>query len=190
MRKATAEELEREYREDAIADLDALSRMIAETCESPIEKLLMWQIVSHSNGSGHSASVVDCAGCFPGASDTEAFAVICPRAEGDEYPETYEFWLQPKVHFDSWSYRLDIGFIYRLGRGAPVFIAVECDGHDFHEKTKAQAQRDKKRDRDLQSIGWNVARFTGSEIFNTPHESASSLFAMARSLYDTRNGRG
>ena len=46
-------------------------------------------------------------------------------------------------------------------------IVVECDGHDFHEKTKEQAIYDKKRDRDLQSLGFRVYRFTGSEIWRT-----------------------
>lgn len=45
-------------------------------------------------------------------------------------------------------------------------IVVECDGHDFHEKTKEQAAKDKKRDRFLQSKGYRVLRFTGSEIWS------------------------
>ena len=44
-------------------------------------------------------------------------------------------------------------------------MAIECDGHDFHEKTKEQAQRDKEKDRILQANGWLIARFTGSEIY-------------------------
>lgn len=43
-------------------------------------------------------------------------------------------------------------------------VAVECDGHDFHERTKNQAKRDRSRDRALQGFGWHVMRFTGSEI--------------------------
>jgi len=46
-------------------------------------------------------------------------------------------------------------------------IVIECDGHDFHEKTKDQATRDKKRDRELQSLGFKVFRFSGSEIWKT-----------------------
>jgi very-short-patch-repair endonuclease len=49
-----------------------------------------------------------------------------------------------------------------------VGLIVECDGHDFHEKTKAQATRDKKRDRELTSRGFTVMRFTGSEIWRNP----------------------
>ena len=43
---------------------------------------------------------------------------------------------------------------------------VECDGHDFHERTKQQAQHDKQRDRFLQAEGFKVFRFTGSEIWS------------------------
>lgn len=46
-------------------------------------------------------------------------------------------------------------------------IVIECDGHDFHEKTKEQAQNDKARDRNLQAAGFRVYRFTGSEIWKT-----------------------
>lgn len=44
-------------------------------------------------------------------------------------------------------------------------VLVECDGHDFHERTKEQAAHDRKRDRLLQSVGYRVLRFTGSEIY-------------------------
>lgn len=47
-------------------------------------------------------------------------------------------------------------------------IVVECDGHEFHEKTKEQAERDKSRDRALTTSGWRVLRFTGREIWRDP----------------------
>lgn len=49
--------------------------------------------------------------------------------------------------------------------GKEINVVVECDGHDFHEKTKEQAQKDKSRDRFLVSKGYYVFRFTGSEIY-------------------------
>lgn len=48
------------------------------------------------------------------------------------------------------------------------FLGIECDGHEFHEKTKEQAQRDKSRDRKILSCGVPVMRFTGSEIYRAP----------------------
>ena len=41
-------------------------------------------------------------------------------------------------------------------------IVVECDGHEFHEKTKAQASIDKTRERAIVSAGYRVLRFSGS----------------------------
>lgn len=65
------------------------------------------------------------------------------------------------------SYRVDFLVILNTRHVTvspqPSFV-VECDGHDFHEKTKEQAARDKKRDRDIQELGIPVFRFTGSEI--------------------------
>ena len=60
-------------------------------------------------------------------------------------------------------YRVD--FLVKIGDLSKIII--ECDGHNFHEKTKEQAQNDKRRDRELQSLGFKVFRFTGSEIWNS-----------------------
>lgn len=45
-------------------------------------------------------------------------------------------------------------------------VIIECDGHEFHERTKEQAKHDKKRDRTIQTNGFHVFRYTGSEIWN------------------------
>src|ERR1041384_1385190 len=45
------------------------------------------------------------------------------------------------------SYRVDIllaGFVH---------LAIECDGHDFHDRTKQQAAYDRARDRELLLAG-------------------------------------
>lgn len=57
----------------------------------------------------------------------------------------------------------------------PMFIAVECDGHNFHERTKEQAQRDKARDRAIQALGIVALRFTGSEIFRDADRCAADV---------------
>lgn len=46
-------------------------------------------------------------------------------------------------------------------------IVVECDGHDFHERDKEQVSKDKKRDRDLQQMGFTVFRYSGSDLFKS-----------------------
>jgi very-short-patch-repair endonuclease len=50
--------------------------------------------------------------------------------------------------------------------GKEKLLVIECDGHNFHEKTKEQAIKDRQRERDLTKNGYIVVRFTGSEIFN------------------------
>jgi very-short-patch-repair endonuclease len=49
------------------------------------------------------------------------------------------------------------------------FLAVECDGHEFHEKTKQQVSRDKRRDRDLLLNGIPSVRFSGSDVWRDPY---------------------
>lgn len=58
-------------------------------------------------------------------------------------------------------------------------LIVECDGHHFHERTREQATRDKARDRDLILKGYDVFRFTGSELWRDPWQSAEQVFDWA-----------
>ena len=77
-----------------------------------------------------------------------------------------------------------IDFILRPGRELPldnpryewfknyelvkdIKLAIELDGHEFHEKTKEQVKKDKEKDRWLTLNGYTVIRFTGSEIYNS-----------------------
>ena len=51
-------------------------------------------------------------------------------------------------------------------------LAIECDGHDFHEKTKEQVTYDNEREYDLKMKGFDVLRFSGSQIYNKPFRCA------------------
>ncbi len=61
-------------------------------------------------------------------------------------------------------------------------VVVECDGHEHHEKTKEQAQRDKKRDRELTAAGLTVLHFTGSEIHRDAKGCVKEVLDMLESL--------
>ncbi len=75
-------------------------------------------------------------------------------------------------------YRVDF-FINFIGHEAkPIKIAIECDGHDFHERTKEQARRDRQKDRWLQSKGFIALRFTGSEIWKDPVACAEQVLTL------------
>lgn len=75
------------------------------------------------------------------------------------------FYITPQAGIG--KYRADFLLWFSIGRHHGGVI-VECDGHDFHERTKEQAARDKRRDRDLLAAGYPVMRFTGSEIYKDP----------------------
>ena len=62
------------------------------------------------------------------------------------------------------DYRVD--FLIRIGKAhGGAWMVVECDGHDYHERTKEQARHDKARDRWMIGRRLLVLRFTGSEIW-------------------------
>ena len=93
-----------------------------------------------------------------------AFLYLIDYANGGSYaPLELEVVAQQKID----SYTVDFLIEHsKLG----VYIIVECDGHDFHEKTKKQAQHDKKRDRYFTKRGYYVLRYTGSQICEDPEE--------------------
>lgn len=63
------------------------------------------------------------------------------------------------------DYRVD--FLYEH-EPANVRLVIECDGHEFHEKTKEQVVRNNERDFALKSMGYDVLHFSGSQIYNNP----------------------
>lgn len=100
-----------------------------------------------------------------------------PKAKGFDEPTSdagraAHFFVCPQAKICGYS--VDFALWFEAG-GKRLGLAIECDGHDFHERTKEQASRDKKRDRDLLSAGYPVVRFTGSEIFKDSHSCAEQL---------------
>lgn len=103
----------------------------------------------------------------------ENIAVRHDFALGDEVPpDTITF--APQAHIP--PYRVDFMLAARKRQWAPVYVVVECDGHDFHERTKEQAVRDRSRDRAIQAKGIPVFRFTGREIWREPNRCAREVF--------------
>ncbi len=86
------------------------------------------------------------------------------------------------------SLRLDFLFVMRMAAIAnkkerAQYLAVECDGHEFHEKTKQQATRDKARDRELLIRGIPSMRFTGSEVWKDPYACVVQIDGFFRSAH-------
>jgi very-short-patch-repair endonuclease len=57
-------------------------------------------------------------------------------------------------------------------------LAIELDGHEFHEKTKAQASWDRKRERSIIRSGYLVVRFTGHEIFQDVEKCVNEVIGL------------
>lgn len=126
--------------------------------ESPIEyKLLIAMFMYHRLFEGPHIEVISQGYAFNGV--PYAATVIVPQYE---------------VSGPSGKMRFDFALMKSPGMEAE--IAIECDGHDFHERTKEQAKSDRSRDRAIQARGLKILRFTGSEIHNDPFGCAAEVF--------------
>jgi Protein of unknown function (DUF559) len=87
-----------------------------------------------------------------------------------------------KPTFSGSTYRADL-YIYLtrfwMNGEQPKWgeLVVEVDGHDFHDRTKEQASRDRQRDREMLRDGLKVIRFTGSDIYNEPFKHAEEILS-------------
>ena len=130
--------------------------------ESPIERMMIIALVGFS------------------------FAVPRYRFEGSpcDVAES-EKW--PTIHIDTQvpigKFRADIVATVTLAGRELGKVVVECDGHQFHERTKEQATRDRARDRKMTMDGYKVLRFTGSEIYRSPSEAAGDVHQVCWSLF-------
>lgn len=75
------------------------------------------------------------------------------------------------------TYRADFVLVSFSG-----FVAVECDGHDFHDRTPEQAIHDRKRDRFFAKNGWLTLRFTGREIRHGADACVAEVFEVCGEL--------
>ena len=79
-------------------------------------------------------------------------------------------------------YRVDFAFASLPSLDAKQRpLAVELDGHDFHERTKEQASADRERDRALLARGIPTIRFTGSDVYRDPKGVLAEIVALAHS---------
>lgn len=76
---------------------------------------------------------------------------------------------------DKQQYRIDFAIVH-------LKVAVELDGHEFHEKTKEQVTARNRRDRDLQRHGWYVLHFSWSEVMSNPLGCALEVLNFAKDV--------
>jgi very-short-patch-repair endonuclease len=117
-----------------------------------------------------SAVVVD--GRVTGTTDSDFANDMPPRVYGDG---TCFLGLYRNVLVD--RYRVDFLAWFDYG---DAFVAIECDGHDWHDRTKQQASADRARDRALLRLGVTTIRFTGSDIFHDADACAVEAIDIAK----------
>ena len=95
-----------------------------------------------------------------------------------KFNKKYVFEEQAEIEANGKSYRID--FLYQEDYEEdiehPFRLAIECDGHDYHEKTKEQVIKRNKRDMDLKMAGYDVLHYSGSQIFKKPMGCVIDIF--------------
>lgn len=95
---------------------------------------------------------------------------------------------QKEIDCGTKIYRVDFMISAQIG-GKWVSLIVECDGHDYHERTKEQARNDKSRERALKAAGYDLIRFAGSEIWSDPYKCALETIEIMRSIAANNEGK-
>lgn len=128
-----------------------LDKRVFEKAESPIEKILLLalELVSH-----------------------------------ELYRGEFIFYSQEDIPCGDKEYRADIDVckfernLWFFGSESHIVgcnTLVECDGHEFHEKTKEQVKKNNERDMALKKEGYEVLHFSGSQIFQDPIKCAKDV---------------
>ena len=103
-----------------------------------------------------------------------------------EKKETIYLFEQEKIKIEDKTYYADFMFKaddYLNGlilgdniKNIDYKLIIECDGHEFHEKTKEQVKKDNEREYDLKMAGYEILRFSGSQIYNEPLKCARDTY--------------
>jgi hypothetical protein len=103
-----------------------------------------------------------------------------------------QFWVESQM----WRYRLDFAMgpadadmaRQLLSHNITLRVAIELDGHDYHEKTREQVIARNRRDRDFSGAGWRLLHFSGSELIRNPMAVAvEALVAGADALEEVQS---
>lgn len=155
------------------AKLEALSyeldqlRSLLRMCESPLEQLLLTELIpvfaARVAGSrnqpylrGH--LIVQRLGRFSVTIRQQPAIAVLSASYRPDFLLTVE----------RWDWKQDRHQLM-------VQMVVEVDGHRYHERTQAQAEHDRVRDRQLTAQGYRVVRFTGREVNRSATSAAQEV---------------
>jgi hypothetical protein len=160
---------------------EEMTDTLGDWCESPIEQLFMIKLLASGRWSLHLPD-------FPFSPARDHLACLKVAEEAGITDHGYRvLFNELGLIFPQASVKMSDGTTYRLDFAYVIFhdkYALEFDGHDFHEKTKEQARRDKQRDRSLTLAGWKVLRFTGSETYRDPDAIVDQIHEIGMDAVD------
>ena len=110
-----------------------------------------------------------------------AFEIVC-LFRRDELPDfVYCMYSYPQLEIETNAHRYiaDFSIGAENEEGIYTILLVECDGHEFHQKTKKQVEHDNTRQYELKMAGYDILRFSGSQIYNDPFKCANDVFDYA-----------
>lgn len=111
---------------------------------------------------------------------------------GEIDSEMVGLYRQKEVLVSGERFRLDFAYLVngdhhqeranKFGIPTPK-VAIEVDGHSFHEKTRKQVARRNMRDRLLQAGGWIVLHYSWSEVMSNPLECVRDSYLRATDAF-------
>lgn len=156
-------------------------REMLDLCESPLEQLLLLDFMFIFDGQAiNFPDGLHLRGIFIGPEVAfhpnlsqfyldikPQFPLVIKKRDGREFIE-----ISYRADFLITLERKDFGSFERT---QITKLIVEADGHNYHEKTKEQAQYDKSRDRSFLAEGFATMRFTGREVNNDVVKAVSEI---------------
>lgn len=140
---------------------------------SPIEKLMLHALWSRSVWRGD-FEFCDWAHGFT----DELFRHQALRSVRDDAGFMFHGYLMQQMYVG--PHRADFGVAAATSRNRAMIVAIECDGHDFHDRTRDQVARDKARDRAFAERDIRLFRFSGSEIWRDAGACADQVLTFVR----------
>lgn len=140
----------------------------------------VWKIVSNKTVFRKLTPISNC------ESPIEKMLCLCLLEQIESLRKKHNilFDTQFEIEIESKHFRLDfyIEISSKTWYPSTHKIIIECDGHEFHEKTKSQAKRDKERDRIFTRNGYHILRYTGQEITIDPFGCSNEIIQTLRKL--------
>ncbi len=147
--------------------------MLFSEVESPIEEAMLCALCAAAHEHVDNVRYKRRGYIFGDFTDQTDLLLIEPQAKLGEYRADFLLTYTCTVPDPDSQRKLKDGTSICGVKSATFQLIVECDGHDYHERTKEQASKDKKRDRELKKLGFEVFRYTGSDIWKNPISCAS-----------------